>query len=1303
MATLLLAAAGSALGAGFGGTALGLSGAVIGRAVGATLGRVIDQRLVGAGSEAVETGRVDRFRLTGASEGAPIARVFGRIRLAGQVIWASRFAETSTTLGGGKGTPRPKVTEFSYTVSLAIALCEGEITSVGRIWADGAEIARDDLAMRVYSGSESQVADPKIEAVEGAGNAPAYRGIAYVVIEDLALARFGNRVPQFTFEVLRPAMAADPDLAPDLGRAIQAVALIPGTGEYGLATTPVHFVDGPGVNRSANVNSPSGKSDLASSIATLGEELPNCVSVSLVVSWFGDDLRCADCVIKPKVEQTAADGVGMPWSVSGVVRSAAETVPLESARPIYGGTPADQSVVEAISAIRTAGKAVMFYPFILMEQQDGNTKPDPWTGNDSQPALPWRGRITLSVAPERSGTPDRTAAADAEVAAFFGTVALSDFQIVGNGVAYSGPAEFSYRRFILHYAHLAAAAGGVDAFCIGSELRGLTQIRGALDTFPVVTALRQLAADVRAVLGSAVKISYAADWSEYFGYQDGQGNVYFHLDPLWSDANIDFVGIDNYMPISDWRDGFDHADAGFGSIYNLEYLQSNIAGGEGFDWYYASPEAREIQLRTPISDGAHDEAWIYRYKDLRSWWSLEHHERIGGVRQAGATGWVPQSKPIWFTEMGCAAIDKGTNEPNKFLDPKSSESSLPKYSNGRRDDLMQMQYVRAMTDFWSASENNPESSLYPGSMVDVARAHVWAWDSRPFPQFPNNADLWADSVNYSRGHWISGRAAAQPLANVVSEICERGGVNAHDVTMLYGSVRGYSVSAIETARSALQPLMLAYGFDAVERDGTLTFAMRGAKATVHLQSDQLVMDAQADGAVETSRAPTAEVAGRVRLTFIGAESDYESRSTEAIFPDEVTVSVAQTDLSLVLTEAEGRAIAERWLAEARVARDRARFVLPPSLAYLGAGDVTSLADATGNQLYRIDRVEQAGANAATAVRVEPGVYQPSDFAEERVIPRPFVAPVPTFPVFLDLPLITGDEVPHAPHIAVTATPWPGTVAVYSSASDNGYKLNRLIAASATIGLTQSTLQRAAPALWDRGEPLRVKVYGGALSSVTQEEVLNGANVMAIGDGSGDVWELFQFATATPIEPLVYDLSLRLRGQLGSDALMPETWPPGSQVVMINTALEQIDLSATERGLARNYRIGAAQRGYDDPSYVHLVQAFQGIGLRPYAPAHLRVNRAPSGNLQFGWIRRTRVDGDSWSSIEVPLAEEAETYLVQVQSGTSLLRETVTSVPNWTYSLADQAADAASGTVAVRVAQVSARFGSGLFKIINVAL
>ena len=75
MATIFLSAAGAVVGAGFGGTVLGLSGAIIGRAVGATIGRAIDQRLLGSGSRAVETGKVDRFRLTGASEGAPVGEI----------------------------------------------------------------------------------------------------------------------------------------------------------------------------------------------------------------------------------------------------------------------------------------------------------------------------------------------------------------------------------------------------------------------------------------------------------------------------------------------------------------------------------------------------------------------------------------------------------------------------------------------------------------------------------------------------------------------------------------------------------------------------------------------------------------------------------------------------------------------------------------------------------------------------------------------------------------------------------------------------------------------------------------------------------------------------------------------------------------------------------------------------------------------------------------------------------------------------------------------------------------------------
>jgi len=313
-----------------------------------------------------------------------------------------------------------------------------------------------------------------------------------------------------------------------------------------LATTPVYYSDGPGSKWAANINSPSGKSDFATSFEALKEELPSCDAASLVVSWFGGDLRCGACQLMPKVERKEIEGSNMPWQVAGLTRATSAEIALEDDRPIYGGTPADAAVVEAIQMMNAGGQRVMFYPFILMDQQAGNGLADPWSDTVDQPALPWRGRITLSRAPGQAGSPDGTAAADAEVAAFFGTATAADFS-VGNGtVSYAGPTEWGLRRFILHYAALCAAAGGVASFCIGSEMRGLTQVRG-VSGFAAVAALRDLASEVRTLLGPETKIGYAADWSEYFGYQpqDGSGDRYFHLDPLWGDGNIDFIGIDN--------------------------------------------------------------------------------------------------------------------------------------------------------------------------------------------------------------------------------------------------------------------------------------------------------------------------------------------------------------------------------------------------------------------------------------------------------------------------------------------------------------------------------------------------------------------------------------------------------------------------------------------------------------------------------------------------------------------------------------------------------------------------------------
>lgn len=1296
MATILLSAAGAAVGGAIGGTVAGLSSAVIGRAVGATLGGMIDDRLLGSGSAPVETGKVDRFRLTQSSEGSPVGQVYGRMRLGGQVIWSSRFLETSATSGGGgKGRPsQPQVTSYSYSVSLAIALCEGEIAHVSRVWADGEEVAAKDLNMTVYRGTQDQLPDPVMEAIEGAGQVPAYRGTAYVVIENLELSRFGNRVPQFSFDVLRPEQPDSSTFAQDLGQLVQGVALMPGTGEYALAADTVQYSGGPGDAKPANEHTPSGMSDLKTSLNALEAELPSCGAASLIVSWFGGDLRCGECSLKPKVEHKDAEG-SMPWSVSGLTRASAEQVLTQDGTPLYGGTPADASVIQSIQEMQSRGLRVMFYPFILMDQAEGNQLPDPWTGGASQPHLPWRGRITLSAAPGQPGSPDGTAAADTEVASFFGTVTAADFTVGDGSVTYSGPDEWSLSRFILHNAALCAAAGGVEAFCISSEMRALTQIRGAAG-FPAVQALRALAAEVRLLLGAEARIGYAADWSEYWGYQSPEGDRYFHLDPLWADSNINFIGIDNYMPLSDWREGEDHLDAqsGVPAIYDLAYLRSNVEGGEGFDWYYHSPEAEAAQIRTPITDGAHDEPWIWRYKDIRSWWLNEHHERIGGVRQAAPTGWVPQSKPIWFTELGCAAIDKGTNQPNKFLDPKSSESKLPKYSNGLRDDLIQIHYLRAILGYWGEAANNPVSEEYGGPMLDMANAYVWAWDARPFPAFPSRLEIWNDGENYLRGHWLNGRAGQRTLASVVAEVCRRAGLEDFDVSQLYGVVHGYVNPDVSDARAVLQPLMLRHGFDAVERDGLLQFRMRKGTGAEALALEHLAESDELEGTTELSRASEAELAGRVRLRFTEWGGDHAAGSVEAVLPDETTHSVSQNELPLALTAAEARQVVSRWLAEARISRDMLRFQLPPSMLHLGAGDVVSLPLAGGDQLYRIDRVEQAEAQMVEAVRIEPGTYDLAAVAEELPGVNAFAAPGPVLPLFMDLPLMRGDEVPHAPHLALTAQAWPGSVAVYGSEADENYALEQVIAARQVVGVTETPLFAAGAGRWDLGADLQVKLISGTLESRTVEAVLNGANAAAIGDGTSGNWELFQFREAELIAPQTYLLRGRLRGQQGTDALMPEVWPAGSYVVLLDGTPVQMELAPEQRRRVRHYRIGPARRALDDPSYVHRRESFDGNGLRPYAPVHLRLSGALGDDLAAAWIRRTRIEGHSWDLDEVPLGEEAEAYRIRVMRGGTVLREETSGTPAWSYPAAAQAADGVEAGDVLEVAQRSARFGAG---------
>jgi len=1306
MATLVLTSAASAFsayaGMGFFATAaLGLGAAAA--------GSLIDQRLFGAsGASQTQGPRLDELRIMTSTEGAPIPRVYGRTRIAGQVIWAAKFKEIAVTtqqsaggtggkgLGGGARTT--STTNYAYYARFAVALCEGEITRIGRVWADGQLLNLSDVNMRVYTGTPAQTPDPLIEAIEGVGNVPAYRDLAYIVFEDLAIAPFGNRVPQLSFEVFRGLSNVE--------SLIRGVDIIPGATEFGY-DPQIQVQDlGKGKTAPENQNNSSGLSDWDLALDQLQETCVNCKSVALVVSWFGTDLRAGVCQVVPGVEST--DKVTLPdsWQVDGVTRGGAYVVSQVNERPAYGGTPSDASVVRAIADLKARGFKILFYPFIMMDIQEGNTLPNPYSGTAGQAVYPWRGRITCHPAPGQSGSPNKTAVAAAQIAAFFGNANAGDFTVSGTTVSYSGSGDTGFRRMILHYAHLCAAAGGVDAFVIGSELIGLTTVRDSASTYPAVTQLKALASAVKGVLPAA-KISYAADWSEYFGHQpaDGSGDVFFHLDPLWADPNVDFVGIDIYMPLSDWRDGDAHLDAQTAdSIYDLSYLRGNIRGGEGYDWYYASQADRDAQVRTPITDGAYAKPWVFRYKDLWNWWGQPHFNRPGGVQSGAPTAWTPQSKPVWFTEIGCPAVDKGTNQPNKFIDPKSSESLAPYYSRKTPDDFIQRRFLQAIHQFWDPANpayvagNNPISTVYGAPMVDPQNIYVWTWDARPWPEFPARRDLWTDADNWRLGHWITGRLGASGLRELVEAVLFEYGLTQFDATGLTGIVDGFVIDRIMSARDALQVLMQAYFFDAVESSGLIRLAHRGRAPVAAVSHTQLVAAQDRGGAdYQITRSQETELPLSLKLQYIDGNADYRQGSVNSRKLTGASARVSSVNFPIVMSQAHAQRIADNLLQEAWTGRERAKFALPPSSLAIEPGDVIDFSGPESVRQMRIERVEEAGARAIEAVQVDAGLI--------RFLAGPERAPtIPTVnsvgrPLvdFLDLPLLQGTEPGHVLRVVAFADPWPGAIALYKSPATTGYRLDRMIDAPAVMGNTDTDFYAGPAGRWDMGNALWVSLFGGALQSRDDLAVLGGANAAAIKNAAGE-WEIFQFANAELVAPNKYKLTRLLRGQSGSERAMANPVAAGARFVLLDGAVYETGLNAEQRGLALNWRYGPASRTIDDFTYQTSVVTARGIGLRPLSVAHVRLSRNfASNDLTLSWVRRTRIGGDSWEQTEVPLAEDSEGYEVDILSGAVVKRTFSTAAPSVVYTSAQQIADfgvAPALPLKVAIYQISTSFGRG---------
>ena len=1254
MAVILLQAAGAALGGVFGSV-----GAIIGTAAGAIAGSMIDSALFGS-TRTIRGQGLSSVRIPAADEGSPICRVQGSARISGTLIWATRFEEqvTNERTGGKGGGGGVEIEQHTYFGNFAFGLCEGPIALVRRVWADGRELDLSTIEMRLHRGTEDQLPDPLIEAKQGVGQTPAWRGLSYVVFERLPLGDFGNRIPVFNFEVVRPIG--------DLEARIEAVTCIPASTEHGYALTTITETPSIGQERLINRNTRRGSSDWTVSIDELMALCPNLKSVALVTAWMGTDLRLGECEFLPGVEVGMRPSENPVWRVGNFNRATARLVSSTEGDPAYGGTPSDASVIEAIRDIKARGLEVLLYPFIMMDIPSGNGLPDPYGGSE-QAALPWRGRITCNPAPGKEGSPDGSAQIRADMASFCGTTTAGQIHVSGGTVSWSG-GDNGYRRMILHHAALAQAAGGVDGFVIGSELRGLTPLRDETDAFPFVDALCELADDVKSMLGPDTVVTYAADWSEYWGHRpdDGSGDVFFHLDKLWADPAIGAVAIDNYMPLSDWRDSDRETGNPDGDRHGTDragFAQA-ITGGEGFDWYYASESDRKARIRTPIADGLAGKDWIYRVKDIRGWWENAHYDRQGGVEAVEPSPWVPASKPVWLTEIGCPAVDKGANEPNRFPDRRSAEGGLPRFSTGARDDAVQRAFLSAHIDHWTGPAN-------ADFMVDPSKVFVWTWDARPYPAFPALSDLWSDHENWRTGHWLNGRMGGAALADIFAAVLTRAGFTRFDVSGITGAVGGHAVNGSGSARQILEPLMEAFAIDMREGAGGLEFFSR-LSVSGFPQMIDVVADPDDEPRFEETREQETELPGESLIRFFDPLDDYKIASARSRRLVDGSINQTTFSLDLALDVASAGGVADLWLKDRWAGRRSLRLSVSPAEVAIEPGDLfrCTFADAPEG-VFRVERIEdgafrriQARAHSfplplepATPLRTTTNSDANAGFAPDIV--------------FADLPMLSGADESAWAVAAAHMKPWRPLV-ISSSSGSAGYQQRTRLDLPARVGRLAETLAPGAvEGRFDASKEMIVQLPFGGFENLTRQAVLDGGNVLALEHASG--WEILQFEMAEEIEARLWRLRSLLRGQAGTDDLMLEIAEEGARVFMLDRAVNSLGISPGEAGLSRNYAAELAGRGDGRRTEPN---AFSG-GLRartPLSPVHPKAIRTAEG-VRFSWIRRSRApEADSWAPVEVPFVEAEERYRITVFDGEAAISVAETNEPGWTYEESAEIAD-----------------------------
>ena len=555
-----------------------------------------------------------------------------------------------------------------------------------------------------------------------------------------------------------------------------------------------------------------------------------------------------------------------------------------------------------------------------------------------------------------------------------------------------------------------------------------------------------------------------------------------------------------------------------------------------------------------------------------------------------------------------------------------------------------------------------------------------------------------------------------PLGSVVTDLCARVGLAAGDLdtSELTDGVRGYGIARQVSVRGALELLAAAYHFDGVESDYQLKFRKRGRSSVRVIAEDELIpVNAEGEAFVET-RAQDVDLPVRFTVRYNDPDRDLDvgTQAVKRIIEPSPTVqsrNEATLDLPLTLTAKQAKEVALRQGFSPWLERIMHEWALDWTHVDLDPGDVVTFALNDG-RLFTV-RILRLNIGANLQLQLETVVQDSSSYEVTALADggqayrREIVAPSDyTQLILADSPLLEdGDDAERSSsgiYWAIGGIGQPGWRygLVFESMDGAGYYVVDESTTEMIWGVCSSALgDTALPYQTDRTNTLQVSMTTGTPGSVTDLEMLGGANRALVIDADGAV-EVIAWANATHVAGRRYLLDTFLRGLRGTENFTGGH-AIGSIFLVVDEAVLREIVPLAELGQIRHYKavgqggtLGEAARKQITPT---------GRDLMPYRPVHLASNGASWGSsITLSWVRQTRLGGEWVDSFAgTPLAEDAEAYELEILAGPggNVLR-TATGIasPSFVYTTAMQSADFAGAQTALtfRVYQISAQVGRG---------